>query len=359
MLFHEEGKYCMEREYVLKHKNIPVLLFKLNDDYELSDMGEIFDKKRLPFGSKYDRNEKAQYRQMSDWIENRGLPRGRSDLVYIQKDLKARNSKELAFGSYALNLSDQYWAHKTNIELKWEDNNFFDNKFNEIISFDINGVFKNQGNIPIAPDLTVDGSLRKKWILKNDERYLLKSSRYDEKQEPFNEVIASEIMKEFGIEHVEYALIRNKKDNMPLSVCKCMVDRETEFIPAQFVKDMESKENRDDYERYIDICTKHGVKDIKRRLDEMIAIDYLIGNTDRHTGNFGIIRDANTLEWIKTVPIFDNGNSFCHDINNVVDVKRNQDTLCRWCSGSNYERLKLIDYPEWYDRNKGQNIKDH
>jgi len=346
----------MDKKYVLKHKNVPVLLFTLNEDFELSDMGEIFDKKRLPFGSKYDGNENAQYKQMSDWIENRGLPRSRSDLVYIQKDLKARNSKELSFGSFALNLSDQYWAHKADSDIKWENVNFFDNKFKEVVHFDINGVFEENSKILIAPDLTVDGSLRKKWILKNDERYLVKSSRYDKTQEPFNEVIASRIMDEFGIEHVEYALIRNERDNMPLSVCKCMVDRDTEFIPAQFVKDMELKENRNDYDRYIAICEKHGIKDIKKRLDEMIAIDYLIGNTDRHTGNFGIIRDANTLEWLKAVPIFDNGNSLCHDIKNAADVKRSQDTICRWYSGSNYERLKSIEYPEWYDKNKGKNI---
>ena len=106
-------------------------MFSLNEDFELSNGIEYFDKKRVPFGLKYEGNEKAQFRQLSDWIENRGLPRSRSDLVYIQKDLKARNSKELAFGSYALNLSDQYWAHKKDSEPDWEKVNFFDNKFCE------------------------------------------------------------------------------------------------------------------------------------------------------------------------------------------------------------------------------------
>ena len=348
----------MDKEYILKHKEIPVLLFKLNEDFELSDIGKIFDNQRLPFGLKYERNEKAQYKQMSDWIENRGLPRGRSDLVYIQKDMKARNSKDLAFGSYALNLTDQYWAHKSNLDLKWNDLNFFDNTFEELISFDVNGVFQRNNKILAAPDLTVDGSLRKKWVSKDKERYLLKSSRYDESQEPFNEVIASEIMNEFGIEHVEYGLVRNESNNMPLSICKCMVNRNTEFIPAQVVKDMELKQNRNDYERFIDICKKRGINDVKEKLDEMIAIDYIIGNTDRHTGNFGIIREANSLEWIKMVPIFDNGNSFCHDVKNVDDVKRNQDTVCRWYPESNYEKLGLMEYPEWYSENKGENIKN-
>jgi len=154
----------LDKEYILKHKEIPVLLFKLNEDFELSETGQVFDKKRLPFGMKYDGNEKAQYKQMSDWIENRGLPRGRSDLVYIQKDMNVKNSKELSFGSYALNLTDQYWAHKSDIELSWKNLNFFDNNFEDFIDFDINGVFNIKNKIPVTPNLTVDGSLRKKWI---------------------------------------------------------------------------------------------------------------------------------------------------------------------------------------------------
>ena len=348
----------MDKEYILKHKEIPVLLFKLNEDFELSETGQVFDKKRLPFGMKYDGNEKAQYKQMSDWIENRGLPRGRSDLVYIQKDMNVKNSKELSFGSYALNLTDQYWAHKSDVELSWKNLNFFDNNFEDFIDFDINGVFNIKNKIPVTPNLTVDGSLRKKWIKNDGEKYLLKSSRYDESQEPFNKVIASKIMEEFGIKHIEYGLTSSEKNKIPLSVCKCMVDRDTEFITAQFVKDTELKQDRNDYNRLIDICKKHGINNVKERLDEMIAIDYIIGNTDRHTGNFGIIREANTLDWIEMVPIFDNGNSFCHDLKNIDDIKRNEDTVCMWHHGSNYEMLDLIDYPEWYSKDKGKNIKN-
>ena len=349
----------MDEEYVLKHKEIPVLLFKLNEDFELSETGQIFDKKRLPFGMKYDGNENAQYRQMSDWIENRGLPRGRSDLVYILNDMKARNSKELAFCSYALNLTDQYWAHKTNIDLKWKDLNFFDNNFDGLIDFDVHGVYGINNTIPATPDLTVDGSLRKKWIKNNNEKYLLKSSRHNENQEPFNEVIASGIMKEFGIEHIEYDITRSEKSKIPLSVCKCMVNRNTEFMTAQFVKDTELKQGRNDYARLIDICRKHGINDAKKRLDEMIAMDYIIGNTDRHTGNFGIIRDAGTLEWIKMVPIFDNGNSFCHDLKSIDDIKRYKDTACVWYKTRGFNKHTRITPASPYSVRQRQAARQH
>jgi hypothetical protein len=45
----------------------------------------------------------------------------------------------------------------------------------------------------------------------------------------------------------------------------------------------------------------------------MITVDYLIANTDRHFNNFGVIRHAETLEWLGPAPIFDCGTSMWND----------------------------------------------
>jgi hypothetical protein len=45
----------------------------------------------------------------------------------------------------------------------------------------------------------------------------------------------------------------------------------------------------------------------------MLTLDFLIVNTDRHFNNFGVIRNAETLEWIGPAPIFDCGTSMWHD----------------------------------------------
>jgi len=348
-----------DKEYILKNKNKPVIVFRLNDDFELAEITEILDEKRLPFGLKYSGKKEAQFKQLSDWIENRRLPRGRSDLVNIEYDFNVKNSIQLSFGSYALNLADQYWVHKSHIDIKWEDVNFFDNSFKEVVDFDIMGVHEENREILVAPDLTVDGNLRKKWIInKDNERILLKGSRYDEMQEPFNEVIASKIMKLFNIDHVEYGLVRNKSNNMPLSACKCLVDKNTEIITAQVVLDSELKENRNEYDRFIQICEKNGINNAKEKIDEMIIIDYIIGNTDRHTANFGIIRNPDTLQWIKIANIFDNGNSFHHNTNKIDNIDNSIDSLCRWFPRGNYEKLQYIDYPIWYSKEKARGIGD-
>jgi len=346
----------MDKEYILKHKNYPVLSFKLSDDYELSEITEIYDEKRLPFGLKYIGLPVAQNIQFSDWIENRGLPRSRSDLANIEYELNVKNSVELSFGSYALNLTDHYWVHKSDSNLNWNNINFFENDFKEVIDFDFIGVNKNIKDTDISPDLTVDGNLRKKWIILNNDRFLLKGSRYNEMQEPFNEVIASDIMNLFGIDHVEYKLIRSKINNIPLSICKCMTDINNELITARVVIDTEAKENRNDYDRFIQICDNNGIKDVKEKLDDMMIIDFIIGNTDRHKNNFGILRDSDTLEWKKLAPIFDNGNSLFHSDPKIDIIEDNMNSLCKWLGGSNYSRLDYIGFPKWYSEDKFKDI---
>lgn len=41
----------------------------------------------------------------------------------------------------------------------------------------------------------------------------------------------------------------------------------------------------------------------------MIVLDYIMMNEDRHLRNFGIIRNVETLKWIKVAPIYDTGQS--------------------------------------------------
>ena len=348
----------MSGKYLLKHKEIPVLMFYLDDDYKLLDMEPPFDYNRLPYGAKYKGNEKACFTQFKDWIEKRGLPESRSDINNIKTSTGAINTKKILFGSYSLTLADHYWAHKAGLNIKWKDVNFFDNSFDSIIDFDTSFIYKNKKDVAVAPDLTVDGNLRKSWMRKDNELFLIKEGRYDEKQEPFNEVIASNIMKLFGINHVPYGLIRSEKNNIPLSICKCMVDKNTELIPAQYVLDTEQKKERNNYARFIETCANNGINNAKNKIDEMMFIDFIIANTDRHTNNFGIIRDANTLEWLRIAPIFDNGNSLFHNERNSDNIGINSYSSCRWLENFNKDNLDKIDYPQWYDASKIDSIKN-
>ena len=45
----------------------------------------------------------------------------------------------------------------------------------------------------------------------------------------------------------------------------------------------------------------------------MIVLDYLIVNEDRHQNNFGVVRNAETLEYLGAAPIYDSGTSLWFD----------------------------------------------
>ena len=126
--------------------------------------------------------------------------------------------------------------------------------------------------------------------------------------QPFNEVLASEICKRLGFEHVDYTLDIYK--NMVVSKCPCFINKDTELITAYQIKNnMIRHDTLEDYEDYVNVLEKHNIRDARIKLENMYILDFLIMNEDRHLNNFGIIRDVNTLEWINTAPIFDNGMS--------------------------------------------------
>jgi hypothetical protein len=53
----------------------------------------------------------------------------------------------------------------------------------------------------------------------------------------------------------------------------------------------------------------------------MLAVDYIIMNEDRHYGNFGAIRNAETLEWLGMAPIYDSGTSmWCRELTEAIDA---------------------------------------
>lgn len=56
-----------------------------------------------------------------------------------------------------------------------------------------------------------------------------------------------------------------------------------------------------------------GIPVTKKEIDTMLQFDYLINNRDRHFGNFGFVRNVDTLEFKGLAPLFDNGSSLWFD----------------------------------------------
>ncbi len=303
---------------VLMNKKKEVLLAEYNEESKFFDkIYEVYDINYAPyilksFYKEDEINDTPFRTNLSEWFRGRGIPSWRDRLDLLLHRLNINAPSELLDKAFGLSLSDQYWLKPYNTKINYDDINFFDNDF-DYSEFLEASLSKNSKTIMSenslkTPNNTTDGMLKKAWIIENGTRYLLKGGYKNELLQPFNEVLASEICKRLGFNHVTYTL-DTYKDTV-VSICPCFITKDTELITCyQIRNDMLRNDNIKDYEEYINILEEHGISDARIKMENMYIIDYLIMNEDRHLNNFGIIRDVNTLKWLDVAPIFDNGQS--------------------------------------------------
>ena len=303
---------------ILMNKKKEVLLAEYNEESKFFDkIYEVYDINYAPYilksFYKEDEIHDTPFRtNLSEWFRGRGIPSWRDRLDLLLHRLNINAPSELLDKAFGLSLSDQYWLKPYNTKINYDDINFFDNDF-DYSEFLEASLSKNSKTIMSenslkTPNNTTDGMLKKAWIIENGTRYLLKGGYKNELLQPFNEVLASEICKRLGFNHVTYTL-DTYKDTV-VSICPCFITKDTELITCyQIRNDMKRNDNIKDYEEYIKVLEEHGISDARIKMENMYIIDYLITNEDRHLNNFGIIRDVNTLEWLDVAPIFDNGES--------------------------------------------------
>lgn len=257
--------------------------------------------------------------QLSDWFRGRGIPSLRDDLDLLLAKLGVTTAEELLDKAFGLSLSDQYWVKPYDSDVKYEDINFFEHDFDSAdftnATFSDSNDYSTKINL-VSPNNTTDGRLKKTWIIENGKRCLLKGAFKNEILQPFNEVLASMICERLGFNHVKYEL--DIVSNKIVSKCRCFINKDTELVTAhQILHNNCNKENA--YEEYIDILEENGISEAREKVENMLMLDYIIMNEDRHLNNFGIIRDVNTLKWIDIAPIFDNGQSL-----NILDYNEEE-----------------------------------
>ena len=259
-----------------------------------------------------DLNDTLFISNLSSWFKGRGIPSWRDKLDLLLHRLNISAPTELLDKAFGLSLSDQYFIKPYDMNVIYDDINFFDNDFeySEFLSASLSKnseVVTNERSLK-TPNNTTDGMLKKAWIIDGGTRYLLKGGYKSELLETFNEVLASEICRRLGFSHVTYTL-EIYKDTV-VSKCPCFINKDTELITChQIMNGMTRHNSVLDYEEYLKVLESNGISDARVKLEDMYILDYLIMNEDRHLNNFGIIRDVNTLKWLDVAPIFDNGES--------------------------------------------------
>ena len=333
----------------LMHKRIPVVDIDIDPDSGYVDkIGTLHNLEHLPIGTAVlsgVEKGKPSRAFLNEWLTGRSIPASRANIEAALCLLDLRTPTALIAKCYGLSLSDQYWVCPKGSGLTWDGINFFENDFSKDIG---KILFGNNPDNPLDPDMvspdnTSDGWLMKKWVIKNGRRFLMKGGSGVFMQEPFNEAIATTIMRRLDIPHVTYTLTHD--NGKPYCLCENFVDTKTELIPAWRVIQTAKRSNNDSaLAHLLRCCEGLGIPNAKPEIDKMLVLDYIIANEDRHYNNFGFIRNAESLEWVGLAPIYDSGTSLWHNTQNVgsqVESKPFRKTHA--------EQIKLVDDLGWFD----------
>jgi len=249
---------------------------------------------------------------------------------------------------YGLSLSDQYWIYPEGSGLRWEDINFFDHPFSDDVGNILFGEAPDKDEFDmLSPDNTSDGWLKKKWVVSGDKRLLVKGGSGATRQEPYNEVLASAVMRRLKIPHIPYTL--TMLDEYPYSVCEDFITKDTELISAWYVLQTQKKPNNVSlYQHYLKCCADLGIPGVGDATDRMLTVDFIIVNDDRHLNNFGVVRNADTLEWIGASPVFDCGTSmWCNEPVSMIHPMAKQSS--KPFRSKHAEQIKLVSSFRWLD----------
>ena len=338
----------------LMHKRSAVAELLLDDTTGfIQKIDRVFQPEHLPVGVSVNKGI-ADRAALNEWWTDRSIPASRSGIREALETLDVTSTKMLLVRCYGLSLSDQYWIYPENSNLTWDQINFFENLFSDDMGDVLFGTQKKADGFDFSsPDNTSDGCLKKRWKILNGKRCLIKGGSNPFRQQPFNEVIAAGIMERLGIDHIPYTVMW--KEDAPYSVCEDFVTADTELVSAWRIMQTQKKENSTSvYQHFVNCCKALGAPNVVPSLDRMIILDYIIANEDRHLNNFGLLRNAETLEWLGFAPIFDSGSSLGYD-KVAAQIRAGRDIACKPFKKHHAGQLKLVSSFDWIDF---ENLKD-
>ena len=335
-------------KYILMHKTTPVADIELDEHTSsISAIGKVYAENHVPVGILVRKGE-INRGSLNEWWKSRAIPVSRDGIRQALEELNMTTTQKLLDKCFGLSLSDQYWICPRKSDMKWTDVNFFENTFSDDVGNILFGMGSENEKISLmSPDNTSDGWLKKKWKIIDGKRSLIKGGSGATQQEPYNEVFASKICERLGIPHTPYSLM--VQEEYPFSVCDNFITPSTELISAWYVMQTEKKPNHISvYQHYLNCCDRLGIPDMEDSLNRMMVLDYLVLNEDRHQNNFGVIRNAETLEWVGAAPIFDSGTSLWYSKPlSLISASGKAD--CKPFKNNHEEQIKLVTSFDWLD----------
>ena len=228
---------------------------------------------------------------IESWLVHRAIDAHRTHSRLLKKVLRLRERDDLntVLHVNAVNITDNYWVRSEGSELTWDDVRFKENDFADLA---LKGSLSDFSKKPSrTPELTNTGSFEKCWRLENGEWWMYKAGN---ELERFSELFAYELCKAIGF---PAAIYENCGDFVRT---KDFTGGTLNFEPAAYLVG-----DNEEYQKNYAALSAFG-QDVADQYVQILLVDTLCRNADRHTYNYGLLRERETGKVISMAPNFDN-----------------------------------------------------
>ena len=229
------------------------------------------------------------------WLETRAIDSHRANSRLLKKALRLKEKDDISTVIHvnAATITDNYWIKPLDSQLKYEDVHFSDDYFAGLALKGSYVSFNKVANSKRSktPELTNIGSFEKCWKLINSQWWMFKTANH---QEQFSELFIYKLGTALGMNMAVY-----ERGDQCVKTLDFTNGASVNFEPA-FAFMGENEDYEDVAEEINKLCPE-AIGDFVK----MIFLDTIVANPDRHTANFGLLRDTKSGELIGFAPVFD------------------------------------------------------
>lgn len=237
------------------------------------------------------------YNQDADrWLASRAIDHRRPNSRLLKKALRLVEKDDISSVIHVngAKITDNYWIRELGSELTYSDVKFSDDYFSNLALKGNYDSFNRAANSKRSktPELTNVGSFEKCWKLRDGKWWMYKKASHDEM---FSELFVYELGCALGMNMAVY-----QRGDACIKSLDFTEAARVNFEPASTF--MGDNEDYIDVVKALEKICPNAIPDYIR----MIFMDTICANPDRHTNNFGLLRDTQTGELIGFAPNYDN-----------------------------------------------------
>ncbi len=229
------------------------------------------------------------------WLETRAIDSHRANSRLLKKALRLQEKDDISTVIHVngATITDNYWIKPFDSTLNYNDVKFDNDYFSRLALKGTYDSFNRAANSKHTktPELTNIGSFEKCWRLIDGKWWMYKIANHNEQ---FSELFTYELGKAIGMNMAIY-----ERCNGCIKSLDFTNGASVNFEPASAF--MGDNEEYEDVIKTLEKLCPTAIPDYIR----MIFLDAVVANPDRHTSNFGLMRDIKTGKLLGLSPIFD------------------------------------------------------